>query len=135
MALIFMGEEIKKYLGIDWGMVRIGLSFGDSENKTATPLGVVYDIEGIIRIVKSEEIDEIVLGNPLSIADHSLPLSKDFENFVSAFKEKVNLPINFIDERFSSLAADALDGNKKTKASRDAVAAMLILQQFFDEKN
>lgn len=127
-----MDKKDKKYLGIDWGEVRIGLSFGDSENKTATPLGVVYGIEEIVKIVKVEEIDELVLGKPFSIANHEFKLSKNFEDFVCLLKEKTGLPINFVDERFSSLAADSLPGSKKTKASRDAVAAMLILQQFFE---
>ena len=38
MTYKFINEnEIKKYLGIDWGKSRIGLALGDSETKIASP--------------------------------------------------------------------------------------------------
>jgi len=52
--------------------------------------------------------------------------------FLEELRAEVDLPVKAFDERLSSKAADALSGDKKTKASRDAVAAMLILQSFFD---
>lgn len=131
-----------KYLGIDWGEKRIGLALADSEIKIATPFKVVGDIDELVRVVEDEQIDTIVLGKPYQISNFKFPISKQFEKFFKIIKQKVNLPIEMVDERLSSKAADALAGDTKTnpplprlrraRASRDAVAAMLILQTYLD---
>jgi RNase H-fold protein (predicted Holliday junction resolvase) len=64
--------------------------------------------------------------------DGSMDVQKKFLDFLIDLKRRVDIPVIEIDERLSSKAADALVGNKKTKAERDALAAMLILQSFFD---
>lgn len=123
-----------KYLGIDWGEARIGLAIGDDEVKIASPYSVVSALEEIIKIIKEEEIDCLVIGKPVSLVDPNFPISKKFEKFVNYLKENAGVEIEFLDERLSSKAADALAGDKKTKASRDEIAAMLILQQFLDQQ-
>jgi putative holliday junction resolvase len=127
-----MNNKFKKFLGIDWGEVRIGLAIGNSENRIAIPFGVVKSIAEIAATIKQEDIDEIVVGEPLSMQNSELKNKEKFLIFVDEIK-KINLPIRMIDERLTSKAADALSVDKKNKASRDAVAAMLILQSFFDK--
>lgn len=121
-------------LGIDWGSARIGLALGDMETKIASPLGVVSSINEIINIIQKEGIELIVLGHPQSIVDQNFPSSKEYNSFVDLLKKMTNTPIEIIDERLSSKAADALSGDKKTKASRDALAAMIILQSYLDKR-
>jgi putative Holliday junction resolvase len=123
-----------KYLGIDWGEKRIGLALGDSETGIATPFKVVSGVDEIIKIIKSEEINIVVVGKPVSITNYKLQITnKEFNDFIGKLKEKTNIPVKFFDERLSSKAADALSGDKKTKAARDAVAAMIILQSYLDK--
>lgn len=122
-----------RFLGIDWGEKRIGLALGDSETKIATPFLVVNRLEEIKKIISQEEIGEIVIGLPLKMGGGD-KLSDEFAGFLNKLKGGVKIPIREIDERLSSKAADALTGDKKTKAPRDAVAAMLILQSFLDKK-
>ena len=110
------------------------MALGDSENKIATPFDVAKNIDEIISVIEDEEIDEIVLGEPLAMADSLLQNKDKYLSFVSELKKKISLPISTIDERLTSKAADALSGDKKTKAPRDAVAAMLILQSFLDRE-
>ncbi len=124
-----------KYLGIDWGEKRIGLALGDSETKIATPFKVAGGINEIARIVKDEDIGAIVVGVPLKMRDAKLKIQNEFLDFLKLLKEKIDIPIKTIDERLSSKAADALAGGKKTKAPRDAIAAMLILQSYLDKKS
>jgi len=127
-------KNIKMYLGVDWGEVRIGLSIADSEVKIATPLKTVKNINELIKIIRDENIDKIIIGKPFNISDLSFETSDLFKNFVKILKCNINIPIEFIDERLSSKAADALEGDKKNKASRDEISAMLILQQYLDRK-
>ena len=128
-----MENIIKKYLGVDWGEKRIGLAIGDSETKTAIPHKVVANLDDIIKIITEEDINELVIGQPIAKSGDDSNLRLDFLNFVKRIKKKSNLPIELIDERLTSKAADALPGDKKVKAPRDAIAAMLILQAYLDK--
>ena len=123
----------KKYLGVDWGEARIGLALADGETKIATPFKTAASVEDVARVVEEEEIDVVVVGRPSQISNFQFPISKQFKNFLNELKSKINIPVELIDERLSSKAADALAGNKKTKANRDEIAAMIILQTYLDK--
>ncbi|MBU0880048.1 Holliday junction resolvase RuvX [Patescibacteria group bacterium] len=124
----------KKYLGIDWGEKRIGLAIGDSETKIALPFKTVENIEAVLQVINDEKIDAVIIGEPLSIVNYKLQITNEkYNKFIKDLKDKSNLQIELIDERLSSKAADALAGDKKVKAKRDEVAAMLILQLYLDK--
>ena len=128
----FMNKEFKKYLGIDWGEKRIGLALADNEIKIAVPYKVVGTLDKIIQVIEEEKVDKIIIGQPIKMRGDKKDLSDEFNNFIKILKEAVTIPIKLVDERLSSKAADALIGDKKTKAPRDAIAAMLILQSYLD---
>jgi len=123
--------ETKKYLGIDWGEKRIGLATADEETCIALPLKTVSNLAELLTVIKEEEIDEIIIGSPTKMSGEAAnnPL---WLNFVDQLKAKGGKPVNFLDERLSSLAADALSGEKKEKAERDEIAATIILQDYLD---
>jgi len=127
-------NNIIKYLGVDWGEKRIGLAFGDSESGVAVPFRVVASISEIFKAVKDEEVDEVVIGTPLKMQNVELRMQNEFLEFLELLKKKVDVPVTLIDERLSSKGVDNLKGDKKSKAERDAVAAMLILQTYIDTK-
>ena len=59
--------------------------------------------------------------------------------FMQQLQEKVNINIDFVDERLSSLMAEEMLKEterdwKKRKEKLDAVAASIILQDYLDEK-
>ncbi len=119
-------------LGIDWGTVRIGLSLGNAETKIASPLGVVGSLDALLDMAKSEKIDRLVVGNPLHSHGTARPENKAFTAFVEALEARSGLPLTLIDERFSSQSADKLGAGTKRDGERDAIAAMIILQTYFD---
>ena len=120
-----------RYLGIDWGGMRIGLAIGESETKIATPYKVVSNVDEILLIIKQEEVDEVVLGKPIKMSGDA-DLTEEFNNFYTLLSANIKRPLHLVDERLTSKAADALIGDKKTKAPQDAIAAMLILQTYLD---
>jgi len=128
-----MRREAIKYLGIDWGGKRIGLAIGDSLTRLATPAGVVFNLKEIKKLIKTEEIAELVIGLPLDLPTGTR-INREFNVFRKDLKNIIRLPIHEIDERLSSKQADSLSGDKKTKATRDAIAAMIILQSFLDQE-
>lgn len=123
---------ITRYIGIDYGEKRIGLALGDSESRIAIPFDVVADISAVIKIIRDEEIDEIVVGLPLTMKSENGIMSAMVNRFIAELMAKTRLPIIEIDERLSSITADKLLGGKD-KTRRDAVAAMVILQTYFDK--
>ncbi len=123
------------YLGIDWGEKRIGLAVGDSEMKIASPFIVVENLNDILDVIEEELIEEIVIGKPYQLSSIDFQLSSEFTSFLNDLKSKVKIPVHEFDERLTSKAADSRIGDKKTKASRDAIAAMIILQDYLDSRN
>lgn len=115
-------------LGIDWGEKRIGLALGNSEVKLASPFGVVKDVVELKNIVLKEKVDRIILGEPVNEE-----VSQDFLEFKKNIEKEINLPLTLIDERFSSQAADSLDPHARRDGKRDEIAAMIILQSYFDK--
>jgi putative Holliday junction resolvase len=122
-----------KYLGIDWGEKRIGLALADEETRLALPFATAANFNELLEIIKEEEIDEIIIGHPLKMKDSNMAVNKQFSAFMDLLKKNISVPLILIDERLSSKAADALEGNKKEKHGRDEVAAMLILQDYLDK--
>lgn len=122
----------KIFLGVDWGEARIGLALGDNETKLASPFKTVSELKEVLAVIKEEEIDEVVIGRPFKMLNSKFQISNQYQNFFQKLKQEIKIPVIEIDERLSSKAADRLEGNKKTKAGRDEIAAMIILQQYLD---
>lgn len=127
----------KKYLGIDWGEKRIGLALGDAENKVATPFKLAKNISDLVKIIKEEKVDTLIIGLPRKMSGEDT-INPKFNSFLKILKEKIldlNLEIFLVDERLSSIQADTLKSGK-LKQQRDSVSAMIILQNYFDyDKN
>lgn len=122
--------KTKRYLGIDWGEKRIGLALGDGENKLATPFKVAENISDLVKIIKEEKVDALVVGLPKKMSGDKT-INPKFTNFLKILKEKIEIEIFLIDERLSSVQADTLK-NRKIGQQRDSVSAMIILQNYFD---
>jgi len=125
-------EETLNYLGLDWGEKRIGLATGDSDSRLALPFMTVPDLKSLIPILKEEEVDVIVIGEPIKMRGEAAnnPIWLDF---VKKLKEQSGLEVVLVDERLSSLAADALGGDSRQRASRDEISAAIILQSYLDK--
>src|SRR3989339_70440 len=77
-----------RYLGLDYGLKKIGLAIGDDKSKIASPLevikviNVIAVIENIKDLIAEEGIEAIVVGVPKKVGDfHSggqLDLTKKF---------------------------------------------------------
>lgn len=126
-------EKIIKYLGLDWGEKRIGLATADNEVNMALPLKTVASLAEVLVIILEEEIDIIIVGSPQkmngTVADNQI-----WRHFIDELAERSGRRIELVDERLSSLAADALFGEDYDKAGRDEIAATIILQSYLDRE-
>lgn len=127
-----------KYLGVDYGLKKIGLATGDD----ATGMAFAYSVipagddapARIVAIAKGEGADAFVVGLPFPT---EMYMSEEQLNvtmaFVTALKAHTDLPVFLVDEQFSSAEARRLQKEYGVDAPEDAVAAMIVLQAHLDE--
>ena len=126
-----------KFLGIDYGERRTGLAIGDTEQKIAIPLrtlaekNVAATHAAIERVVADEQIDGLVIGEPLTLMGERGPAAERVRTFAQALQSRLrSLPIFFVDERMTSQLADRV--RAYSGQERDALAAAAILQTYLD---
>ena len=113
------------------------------EAMLAVPLGYVErsrfqeDIARVLDHARERQVEEIVVGMPLSLDGHVGPQAKKVQGFIKALKAKSDLPIETVDERYSTVEAQRLLQQAGRKPSRhkgqvDAAAATVILQDYLD---
>jgi len=129
-------------LGIDYGTKRIGLAVGDEETRLPTPIKTIVEsgpsrqIQAVARVAEEYGATGFVLGLPLNMNDTEGPQAKTVRTFGDQLAAHTRKPVHYVDERLSSFAADDLLRGaeltrKKKKGVQDAVAATVILQNYF----
>lgn len=132
---------IMRILGIDYGEKRIGMAVSDPLGITAQGLPTIErtniqdDLQKILNVVREKEVGEIVVGLPKNMNNSLGEKAQTVLNFVALLKKDINIPINVIDERLSTVRANRamLEGDlsrKKRKDRVDMIAAQLILQDY-----
>jgi len=140
-------------LGLDVGDKRTGVAISDAEGLLAIPLTMIASksedatIDNIIGLVEKHGIERIVVGLPRSLSGELDAQANKVMVFISKLQDAVgnrvkqsklaNVDIRMWDERFSTIAAEKLMVQARTKRNarkehRDAVAAAFILQGFLD---
>lgn len=134
-----------RYLALDIGSVRVGLAVSDRDATIANPLTVLpaQDVFNVApsfkRILEDWEPDCLVVGLPKTLAGETGPQAEKVKAEADALAKKLNIPMTFVDERFSSKEAKqsmAASGMKQKdmKGKVDKVAAALFLQTFLDSR-
>jgi|SRR3989339_302952 len=135
-----------RILGIDYGEKRIGMAVSDPLGITAQGLPTIErtniqdDLQKILNVVREKEVGEIVVGLPKNMNNSLGEKAQAVLNFVALLKKDINIPINVIDERLSTVRANRamLEGDlsrKKRKSRVDMIAAQLILQDYLDRSS
>ena len=129
-------------LSFDFGEKRIGVAIGNSITKSSHPLETINTSKNTERyklielLLKTWEPIKLVIGYPLNDDGTLSKMSLLAKKFGIKLTNKYNIPITMIDERFTSSEADLelkkFEKNfKKRKIVVDQVAAMIILDSFF----
>ena len=132
---------MSKYLGVDFGLKRIGLSITDDEKIFAFPLTTI-EFDGAFDFLKDlflkEEVSKVVIGYPKRLSGVDSDIEISIKIFIKKFKNQFPaIEIERFDERFTSkLASKAIVssglGKKKRsdKSLIDKVSAAIILQDY-----
>ncbi|MGB5593110.1 MAG: Holliday junction resolvase RuvX [Crocosphaera sp.] len=132
-------------LGLDVGKKRIGVAGCDGTGLIATGLTTIerqsfpQDVEQLQQLVRQREAQLLVIGLPYSM-DGSIGFqAKQVQKYAKRISKALELPIEYIDERLTSVEAEAqLKSQKKysryNKGLIDRRAATIILQQWLDQR-
>jgi putative Holliday junction resolvase len=120
--------------GFDFGVKRIGIAMGNTLTGQAQPLSVIKAIDNATRFKLIGELiaqwspTRLIVGEPLHPdgAEHEMTLRA--RRFANQLHGRFNLPVELVDERYSSAVIPAKRGEVI-----DAKAAAIILQQYFDD--
>ena len=121
-------------LGVDFGTKRIGLAWVNKDLGVVLPYGQIRGADReemmlkLAKSIKEEKIDKVVFGLPLTLEGEESSNSRRVREFVDELKKNIDVPVDFYDERYSSFAADQMEGG----ATRDEKAAMIILQDYLE---
>ena len=134
-----------RFIGLDLGSKRIGVSICDERQSIATPFKTINKtntnelIDELKMIIKENNIGGIIVGNPINM-DGTLGRSAQSVNDVASnISKSIDLPVILWDERLSTVGAfnsSLLDVNvSKRVKTIDQNAAAFILQGAIDFLN
>lgn len=130
-------------IAFDFGLRRIGVAVGQTITGSASPLGVVSngangpDFERIGALIGEWRPNILIVGQPLTADGEPSAMDPHIKAF-AADLGRFQLPIELVDERFSSLEAAAQLKTARQAGSRgrirkehiDAAAAVMIAERY-----
>ena len=134
-------------LAFDFGLRRIGIACGDTLTRRAAPRGAVAvqggapDWKAITREVQALAPAVLVVGAPYNADGGEGPLLAAARRFAAELERRFALPVQLVDERFSSLEASESLKQRRASGERrrriaaadiDSAAAAVILGRWFE---
>ena len=134
-----------KYLGVDYGDKRTGLAECDPSGLLAS--GICTVSEGgmkktAIRVAKEAEqrsCKKIIIGLPKNMDGTEGERTQVIRAFAELLGAETDIPIDFYDERMTTMVAYRFLGEtgtygKKRKDAVDTLSAQIILQNYIDRE-
>ncbi len=134
-----------RIMGLDVGERNIGVAISDSLLLTAQGRPTLRrttwkaDVEYLRRFVQEEDVQRIVVVNPLHLGGQESAQSRKIAQFATKLSKTLGLPVILWDERLTSVAAEqhleeaGLKWRERKKYV-DKIAAMMILQDYLDSQ-
>ncbi|NEP03156.1 MAG: Holliday junction resolvase RuvX, partial [Symploca sp. SIO2E9] len=132
-------------LGLDLGSKRIGVAGCDGTGLIATGLTTIKrtsfarDVAQLRELVQQRQVQILVVGLPYSLDGTFGPQAKKVQKLALRLSAALQLPVEYEDERLTSLEAQELvKAQKRSHSSNkgiiDRKAAAIILQQWLDRR-
>lgn len=135
-----MAPRPGRVLGVDVGLVRVGLAISDPDRLVATPLDTIAGGDHLVARLAARAADEscqtVVIGLPLSLSGGDTESTR-MARSVASDLEGTGIGVALWDERLSSAEADRSmrssgRNRDQRKAERDQIAAAIILQGWLE---
>ena len=132
-----------RFIGLDLGSKKIGVSICDEKQSIATPFKTINKtntnelIEQLKTIIKENNIGGIIIGNPINMDGSLGKSSQAATDFTKNLSKNITIPITMWDERLSSEAvfkiSKKIGSNSSNRVKKlDENAAAFILQGVID---
>jgi putative Holliday junction resolvase len=131
-------------LAFDFGTRRIGVAVGNTLVRVAHPLATLEGesnaerFGAIGRLIDEWHPGRLVVGVPVHADGSEHEMTARARRFARQLLGRFGLPVAEVDERYTSEAAqsmlDAREAGRRGRDERDAIAAQIILQGWFDER-
>lgn len=132
-----------RIIALDYGKRRIGAAVTDALGITAQPLPTLIvknnkdAIKQIGQLISKYDPVRIVLGLPLSLSGDIGTVAKEVQEFGSLLYKRLNVQVEYYDERLTSKQAERVMRDLGEKPSRnkkkvDSLSAVFILQDFLE---
>ncbi|WP_041185980.1 Holliday junction resolvase RuvX [Candidatus Kinetoplastidibacterium galati] len=127
-----MIEEV--ILSFDFGIKKIGVALGNTLTFESRPLEIIRSEKNSVRfdridfLLREWGVDHVIIGLPLNKDGSDQEMTSRCRRFANQIKGRFNVKVDFIDERYSSIEAQAL--LSKNDILEDAVAAAVILKDY-----
>jgi len=132
-------------LALDVGERRVGVALCDETQTLARPLLTLKraskneDFAKLAAVCREHAVEKIIVGLPRTLRSEEGPQARRVRRYAAELQAALNLPIDFWDERFSSVdAQERLASSSRRPRARgeiDAAAAAIILQEYLDAMN
>jgi putative Holliday junction resolvase len=130
-------------LAFDYGKRRVGVAVGNTLVRAAHPLATIDEeradarFAAIASLVSQWQPQRFVVGLPVHADGREHELTARARRFANQLEGRFRVPVSLVDERHSTDEAKARlaaagRGGRRHRDLRDAVAAQVILQAFFD---
>ncbi|PIR47573.1 Holliday junction resolvase RuvX [Candidatus Uhrbacteria bacterium CG10_big_fil_rev_8_21_14_0_10_50_16] len=130
---------MKRILGIDLGTKRLGFALGEPVTGMAVPLDVVElngqdPVQLVADMVREDGYDFIVMGEARTADGEATPMSERAAAFAKELQDATGVTVALVNEHLTSRASDTLAEEAGRSRHDDALAAMLIVQEFLNER-
>lgn len=138
-----MNDKSGRVVGVDFGTVRIGLAISDAGRRIASPLETYTrrsrpaDAERFRRLIAEERVAQFVVGLPVHGDGRASASSARAVEFGRWLAETTGIPVDFLDERYTTQQAEALIREGQTPRSKrrerlDKLAAQILLAAYLE---
>jgi putative Holliday junction resolvase len=134
-----------RYLGIDYGTVRVGLALSDESGAMGFPHGIVPNtprlLDTIVTLLEKENVGAVVIGESKDFMGEDNKIAAAARELGARVLERAKVPVYFESETFTSVEARRKPSKElksrapKARGAIDASAAALILTSYLSRAN
>ena len=122
---------MSRVVALDYGSARCGVAVSDPTRTLATPLDPVLapatrkGFGRLVALIGELEAGTVLVGLPLSLSGGDSDQTRETRAFVQRLSDRLNVPIEVYDERFTTKLARRSGGAK----AEDSRAAAVLLEE------
>ena len=137
--------QYKRIMCLDYGDVRIGIALSDLLQTIASPYdtytrkNLQSDLEYFKNLAVSQSVERVVIGLPYNMDGTSGERIEVTKEFGTKLSDYLKLPVEYVDERLSSVEAEDILAEAKVPAIKrkgliDKIAAGIILESYLNSR-